>query len=240
MPARDHLESLWGPDFIFTRCETAPVVRDDRLRSATRLLTSPFRHSPRSPRPLGRARSRRPYRRDFPHPPGCRPLRPVRDGRGCLLCARPQSRLPQGPAAMTVAPLETRRARYEAATPRVRLSGDACGHWTLAGSDSRAREFTDFETALDSARHVPGSETATIEIWQGGEYICCLQPEDRPYRGAAIHTARIASETRAFTATERYANRAAQVLMAIAGPLFWIALLVITLAASLGWRLTLL
>ncbi len=141
---------------------------------------------------------------------------------------------------MTAASLETRRARYKAAAPRVRLSGDAGGHWTLAGSDSLARQFTDFETALDSARHVPGSETATIEVWQGGEYICCLQAEERPHRGASVHTAPIASERRGVTAAERYANRAAQVLMAAAGPLFWVALLVITLAASLGWRLALL
>ena len=36
---------------------------------------------------------------------------------------------------------------------------------------------------------------------------------------------------------ERYANRAARALMATAGPLFWMALVFIAVAASLGWRL---
>jgi len=141
---------------------------------------------------------------------------------------------------MTVARLETSRTRSEAAASRILLSCNPGGSWTLSGSGRPARQFTDFDAALDSARHVPNSETATIEVWQGGEYICCLQAEERPHRGASVHTAPIASERRGVTAAERYANRAAQVLMAAAGPLFWLALLVITLAASLGWRLALL
>jgi len=28
--------------------------------------------------------------------------------------------------------------------------------------------FTDFKAALDSARHVPGSEATAIEVWQDG------------------------------------------------------------------------
>jgi hypothetical protein len=140
---------------------------------------------------------------------------------------------------MTAARLETSRTRSEAAASRILLSCNPGGSWTLSGSGRPARQFTDFDAALDSARHVPNSETATIEVWQGGEYICCLQAEERPHRGASVHTAPIASERRGVTA-ERYANRAAQVLMAAAGPLFWVALLVITLAASLGWRLALL
>lgn len=38
-------------------------------------------------------------------------------------------------------------------------------------------------------------------------------------------------------AAERHANRIAQLLMATAGPLFWLALLVVMIAASLGWQL---
>lgn len=40
-------------------------------------------------------------------------------------------------------------------------------------------------------------------------------------------------------AAERHANRAARVLLAAAGPLFWMVL-VLAIAASLGWRLLLL
>ena len=43
-----------------------------------------------------------------------------------------------------------------------------------------------------------------------------------------------------FAAVERQANRAAQILMPLAGAIFWLALVIAVLAASLGWRLALL
>jgi hypothetical protein len=43
-----------------------------------------------------------------------------------------------------------------------------------------------------------------------------------------------------FASAERYANRVAEVIFATAGPLFWLALMFVAVAASLGWRLFLL
>jgi len=45
---------------------------------------------------------------------------------------------------------------------------------------------------------------------------------------------------RLLTTVERQANRAAQILLTTAGPLFWLALVVVAISASLGWRLFLL
>jgi hypothetical protein len=140
---------------------------------------------------------------------------------------------------MTMAAAEKTPGPSEAPARPVLLVGDDRGSWTLSGQDNRARRFADFEAALDSARHVPNSQTSTIEVWQSGEYICCLPPEEWPHPEASVHAAP-ASEESAFPTAERYANRAAQLLMATAGPLFWLALMVVTLAASLGWRLILL
>jgi hypothetical protein len=141
---------------------------------------------------------------------------------------------------MTAATRDVSPARRKAVAPRARLSCDDSGHWTLSGLDSPARQFPDFDAAIASARHVPGANTATIEVWQGGEYICCLPSEGPSSRGVAHDAAPIDAEGRAATSAERYANRVAQALMATAGLLFWLALMVVALAASLGWRLFLL
>ena len=95
---------------------------------------------------------------------------------------------------MTVDVVETSPAPSTAATRRVLLSRDDSGGWTLSGQGSPACRFPDLETALDSARHAPVSRLATIEVWQGGEYICCLPPEEWPDRGAAITAAPVASD----------------------------------------------
>jgi len=141
---------------------------------------------------------------------------------------------------MREAGAKTSQAPSGAVAPRVLLNCDDSGSWTLSGQDSPARHFPDFGAALSSARHVPGAEATTIEVRRGGEYICCLPPKEWPHREASILAAPIASRGRGFTTADRYANRAAQVLMATAGPIFWVVLVFLAVAASLGWRLLLL
>jgi hypothetical protein len=60
-------------------------------------------------------------------------------------------------------------------------------------------------------------------------------PGDVP--DAPTHTASGAASWQIFPIVERYANRFGQILMATAGPFFWMALMFIAVAASLGWRL---
>ena len=74
---------------------------------------------------------------------------------------------------MTAA-VETRPTRPAFASRRVLLTcDDGSGGWTLSCGDP-ARRFPDINTALDCARRSGEVKTATIEIWQGGEYICCV------------------------------------------------------------------
>lgn len=120
--------------------------------------------------------------------------------------------------------------------PRLCLCGDNSGGWTLTGAGRADCRFTDFDAALKNARHVPGSENATIEVWQSGEYVCCLprKAEFRPDGDvASLHAPRMA-------AVDRDANRAAEFLLPVVGYGFWLAILVLAMAASLGWRLSLL
>lgn len=132
---------------------------------------------------------------------------------------------------------ETDRALPSDVDRRVLLTGDDTGQWTLAGLGSGAREFPDFEAALDDARQAPDARMATIEVWQDSQYICCLPPSAwRPHR-ASIRSAPAVPQGRLLTTVERQANRAAQILFATAGPLFWLALAVVAISASLGWRL---
>jgi hypothetical protein len=131
-----------------------------------------------------------------------------------------------------------RRGRATAAARRVLLSRDDSGGWTLSGLNRPACRFADFDAALERARDVQDAQAATIEVWQDGEYICCLQPEGR--LGASSLAAPSVARRRPATVAERRANRAAQFLMATAGPLFWLALMLVAVAASLGWRMLLL
>ena len=125
-------------------------------------------------------------------------------------------------------------------TPRVRLSCGASGNWTLSGPNRGCGEFADFNAALRIARELPGSKEATIEVWQGGEYICCLPPAAWPPDNLPQATGERPSQVRPISAIDRYANAAARILMPAASMLFWSALIGLALAASLGWRLTLL
>jgi hypothetical protein len=141
---------------------------------------------------------------------------------------------------MTAVAMESKEARSERVATRVRLSRDDTG-WTLSGPKID-RQFPDLETALDCARRSPDMKAATIEIWQGGQYICCVPLDASRHRRASIPGAdRYRARLHPVLAiAERYANRAAQVVFAAAGPLFWLVLILAALAASLGWRLLLL
>jgi hypothetical protein len=138
---------------------------------------------------------------------------------------------------MTVATLDatSSRSRKKVDAP-ILLSCDERG-WTLTGLGNPARQFLSFEDALEGARHVPDSGMATVEIWQGSQYICCLPPPAWRPRGAGIYAAPAVPQGRPLAIAERYANRAAQIFLTTAGPLFWLALVVVAIAASLGWRL---
>lgn len=114
------------------------------------------------------------------------------------------------------------------------LSHDEAG-WTLLQPDGRARQFATFEAGIDGAREAAPVPKTSIDVWQDGQYICCLPPEQWPQ---STHPA--AAPKPLFPATERHANRAAALLMPVAGVFFWLALVILTLAASLGWRITLL
>jgi hypothetical protein len=137
---------------------------------------------------------------------------------------------------MMTAAVETRRAGP--ASRRVLLTcDDGSGGWTLSCGDP-ARRFPDINTALDCARRSGEVKTATIEIWQGGEYICCvpLRPLTGWVSGPRTDAPRLIPYP-ARTAAERYANRAAEVTFTRAGPIFWLALIGAVVAASLGWHL---
>ena len=132
---------------------------------------------------------------------------------------------------MTVHVLERHR---QTANPHFTLSHDKVG-WTLVQPDGRARQFESFEEGVDGAREFLAPETVSIDVWQDGEYICNLPPEQWPH----VAPATSAASAPLFPKTERYANRFARVMMAVAGPVFWVAMVAAVIAASLGWRLLL-
>jgi len=124
--------------------------------------------------------------------------------------------------------------------PRISLRCDDRGHWILDRPDRPLCQFPDFEAALDRARHAPDALGATIDVWHNGDYICCLPPGHWLRGPTSRHTAAIVSQKRPSTNAERYANRIAEIIFATAGPVFWLALVFVAIAASLGWRLDLL
>ena len=140
---------------------------------------------------------------------------------------------------MTTYALKRPNAARRELPPCVRLSRNASGNWTLSTPNRTRSEFADFNAALRTARKLPEAKDATIEVWQGGEYICCLPSDEGPSR-APPYTEEIAGlHAPRFSTAERHANRAAQMMLPIAGFLFWLALLVLVFAASFGWRLAL-
>jgi hypothetical protein len=140
---------------------------------------------------------------------------------------------------MTAQALQRPRAAPWQPAPCVRLCRNARGNWTLSAPNLARSEFTDFNAALRSARKLPGSKDATIEVWQGGDYICCLSSDEGPSRAPPYAEEIAGLRAPRFSAAERHANRVAQVLLPVAGFLFWLALLVLAFAASFGWRLAL-
>jgi hypothetical protein len=140
---------------------------------------------------------------------------------------------------MTANAVTRRQPAGRALEPRIRLSRTAAGNWTLAGTPGGTGEFTDFDTALRDARRVPGAKGATIEVWQGRDYICCLPPEEWPSRAAVQRSGFSDTSCPSRGTVERDANRAAQFMLPVVGLVFWLALLLLAFAASFGWRFAL-
>jgi hypothetical protein len=137
---------------------------------------------------------------------------------------------------MLRAPIKNRPSPPQSAANRVFLCCDETG-CPLSGVDAE-RRFSDAQKALDSARRFSETEPATIEIWQHGQYICCVPPRSRRPGEADFPSIGGPSIVPGpwLMAAERFANRAARALMATAGPLFWMALIFLAVAASLGWQ----
>ena len=137
---------------------------------------------------------------------------------------------------MAIQVLDKPRNRPAPGRPHFRLSHDK-GGWTLLRPDGDARQFDTFEAGIDSVREAVRAPQTPIDIWQEGEYICCLSLDQwsQPAR-----TAPVAPAKPLFPRTERVANRAARIVMAVAGPFFWAVLILAVVAASLGWKLALL
>lgn len=137
---------------------------------------------------------------------------------------------------MLPVPVEDRQSKQRPAVERVFLRCDDKGA-TLCRPDSE-RRFPDVRTAIDCARQSREMGASTIEIWQDGEYICCVTPLSSPRSQAdfANNSAPWLVSDAGLAAAEHYANRIAQILVATAGPLFWLALLGVVIAASLGWQ----
>jgi hypothetical protein len=138
---------------------------------------------------------------------------------------------------MTYAAPKMSRVEPEPAPRRVLLRGDDAG-WTLSGCNSD-RRFLDIEAALECARQSGEVKTATIEIWQGGQYICCVPVRPWPDRTASAPSTDMPRliPYPILTKAEWYANRAAEATFTRVGPLFWAALIGAVAAASFGWQL---
>jgi hypothetical protein len=141
---------------------------------------------------------------------------------------------------MTIDILHPSRDPSEVCGPRILLTGDDGGNWTMSVPPTGGvRQFSSFDAALNSADHLPGSGEATVEVWRGGEYICCLPPEQRQCHEVSIH-APMAVRGHLFAIAERHANRVAELMFAVLGPLLWLSLAAMAVIASLGWRVFLL
>jgi hypothetical protein len=139
---------------------------------------------------------------------------------------------------MLLVPREGRRAVNGVwPTHRVLLRCDEKG-CTLSSGKLEQR-FSDPQTAMEYAQRSRETATATIEIWQGDQYICCKAPSS-PHGGDAefpdLSAPTLLSDAR-LAAVERYANHIGRALMATAGPVFWLCLVVMMVAAGLGWQL---
>jgi hypothetical protein len=136
---------------------------------------------------------------------------------------------------MAIDVLERPSSRPAPRRPQFRLSHDEDG-WTLLQPDGRARRFDTFEAGVEGAREAAPAPGMPLDVWQDGQYICCLPPEQW---ARSAHPAATAPKPLS-PATERHANYAARWPTGMAGTFFWPMLLVVALIASLGWRLALL
>ncbi len=134
-----------------------------------------------------------------------------------------------------VTALKTGRSSLAGGHRRIVLKCDGSGACTLFSDPSR--RFSDAEAALDYARRFNGAEMATIEVWQGDQYICCISQSARLRPELSVSNPAPAPNPPQhclLEAAERYANRA-RFFLVPAGALFWLVLLFCVLAASLGW-----
>ncbi len=136
---------------------------------------------------------------------------------------------------MTAEILQSPRPLRRDANRPLRLDCNAIGGWTLSGSRGETRKFADFDAALAGARRECASPETLIEVWEDGDYICSMPPPERPANDASAYPG-IAPDGPVLRAVERGANRAAQALLTAASFGFWLALMVLALGASLGWR----
>ena len=125
------------------------------------------------------------------------------------------------------------------APPRVVLACDEAGGWTLSEQGAPARPFRDFEAALHCARGTPRTETAPIEVWERGQYVCCLPPGTWPHCRTNRKTVPAPARD-GLAIAERCANGVGRFLLSTAGPAFWLVTAAAVLIAGLGWRMVLL
>jgi hypothetical protein len=136
---------------------------------------------------------------------------------------------------MAIDVLERPSSRPAPRRPQFRLSRGEDG-WTLLQPDGRTRRFDTFEAGVAGAREAAPAPDRPLDVWQDGQYICCLPPEQW---ARFAHPAATGPEP-LFPAAERHANRLMRRLTGMARTFFWPTLLVVALIASLGWRLALL
>lgn len=131
---------------------------------------------------------------------------------------------------------ETSAGRPTSAVRRIRLRRNDAGECILYNlpanqpSNLPGSRFPNLAKALDYARREAARDSAAIEVWQGDEYICCFEGHRRarPATGAVPPAA--------VPRAERWANRAAGILLNGAGACFWLFLIGELIAASLGWQ----
>jgi len=138
---------------------------------------------------------------------------------------------------MTAVILPIRPHRPAALAPRLVLRCDRIGCWTVSAGRRAIGRFPNLATALDCASRGGAAGTGVIEVWQGRNYICSLTRDGGG--GEIAYRARpaCAAERPLAAAAERYANRAAQIVMEVGGPLFWLALILLGVAGHFGWKL---
>jgi hypothetical protein len=122
---------------------------------------------------------------------------------------------------------ETRLPPPENRVCRIVLRHEDAGGCFVSGFPGQ--RFANLDEAIDCTRGAPDADRTTIEIWQGGEYVCCFTPPFNPdWRPGA--------KTHGFGVTaERWANRVVQALLRPASALLWLALIAFLASVGAGW-----